>query len=215
MDFVYAHAYLRDYHLFATQMDEVRLADGSANPNEKFYREPFRHYHVDGAIVRFGGVGQGVLSLLHTGIVTGDAKWLARANDILEPLTATHDPLGLWDAKHGGYFAGVQFDGPDFQHPGEPKLLAKSKETGRQFHMLQAFHVANAMTNGRYHDMEEAMKRTLVERAYYPARRGLFYESEVDWSPRKTKAGPADWVTTEAMGCAMMALFSLKEEMPW
>lgn len=215
VDFVYAHAYLREYRLFATQMDEVRLADGSANPDQKFYREPFRHYQVNGGVVRFGGLGQLVLSLLHTGVVTGDPKWLDRANEILEPLTARTNTLGLWDAKHGGYFAGVQFDGPGFSNPGKPKLLTKSKESGRQFHMLQAFHVANVMTKGRYRDMEEALTRVLVEKAYYAPARGIFYESESDWTPRKTKAGPADWVTTEAMGCAMMALFSLNEKEPW
>lgn len=215
VDFVYAHAYLRDVHLFPTQMDEVRLPDGSANPNERFYREPFRHYFVNGGIVRFGGIGQIILSLLHTAIVTQEPKWLERANDILAPLTAKNNPLGLWDEKDGGYFAGVEFNGPDFKNPGKPKLLDKSKESGRQFHMLQAFHVANQLTNGRYRDMEDAMLRVLVDKAYDRKGRGIFYEVQADWTPRKMKVGVGDWVTTEAMGCAMMALFSLHEKQPW
>jgi len=218
VNFVYDHAYLRDYHLFLNQMDEVRLPDGSANPNEKIYREPFRNYVADGGVVRFGNIGQIALSLLHAYIVTKQAVYLERANDLLQPLTAGKNTLGLWDAKHGGYFNGVQFDGPDFRHPGKPKLLDAKKESGRQFHMLQAFHVANRLTDGKYQGMEEALARVLVDHAYYPPGHGIFYESLPDWSPLKarTKNGElADWVTSEAMGCAMMALFSLQEKEPW
>src|SRR5262249_25760563 len=139
----------------------------------------------------------------HAGLATGDPKWLARANDILEPLTAKKNTLGLWDAKDGGYFAGLQFDGPNFKTPGQPKLLTKTTEGGREFHLLQAFHVANVMSSGRYREMEEAMLRVLVEKAYAPAARGIYYEAERDWTPRKLKVGVGDWVTTEAMGCAM------------
>jgi hypothetical protein len=54
----------------------------------------------------------------------------------------------------------------------------------------------------------------LVDKAYYTPGRGLLYEVAPDWSPLKLKGkqgGLEDWVTTEAMGCAMMALFSLNE----
>lgn len=215
VDFVYAHAYLRDHHLFLTQMDEVRRADGSANPNQKIYREPFRHYIANGGTVRFGGIGQIALSLLHTAIVSKDPKWLARAHDLLGPLTAEKNALGLWDAKDGGYFAGVAFPGPDFQNPGAPRLLRETKESGRQFHLLQAYHVANRLSGGRYQAMEDAMLRVLREKAYQASVRGIFYETKADWSPRGTKKGPADWVTTEAMGCALLALFSVGDATVW
>jgi hypothetical protein len=218
VNFVYDHAYLRDGHIFLNQMDEVRLPDGTANPNEKIYREPFRNYVVNGGVVRFGSVGQIALSLLHAYIVTTNNVYLDRANDLLVPLTAEKNQLGLWDAKNSGYFNGVQFDGPDFQNPGKPKLLGAKKESGRQFHMLQAFHVANRLTGGKYQAMEDAMLRVLLEKAYSPQCRGIFYEVSPDWSPLKLqgkKSGVEDWVTTEAMGCAMMALFSLNEKEPW
>ena len=105
--------------------------------------------------------------------------------------------------------------GPDFRNPGQPKLLNQTKESGRQFHLLQAFHVANRLSGGRYQAMVDAMRRVLVEKAYYPPQRGIFYETKADWSPRDTKNGPANWVTSEAMGCALMALFSLSDEYLW
>jgi hypothetical protein len=218
VEFVYAHAYLREHHLFLNLMDEVRLPDGSANPNEKIYRAPFRNYVVDGGIVRFGNIGQVALSLLHAHIVTRKPIYLERANDLLLPLTAEKNQLGLWDAKEGGYFNGVQFDGPDFLHPGKPKLLDAKKESGRQFHMLQAFHVANCLTGGKYQAMEKALLTALVEKAYYAPGRGIMYEVSPDWSPlklQKKKTDAEGWVTSEAMGCAMMALFSLNEKEPW
>ena len=218
VNFVYDHAYLRDSHIFLNQMDEVRLPDGTANPNEKIYREPFRNYVADGGVVRFGSVGQIALSLLHAYILTTNSIYLDRANDLLLPLTAEKNLLGLWDAKDGGYFNGLEFGGPDFKNPGKPKLLDSKKESGRQFHMLQAFHVADKLTGGKYQAMEEAMLQVLVAKAYYPQGQGIFYEVSPDWSPlklQKKKSEAEDWVTSEAMGCAMLALFSLNEKEPW
>jgi hypothetical protein len=216
VNFVYDHAYLRDEHIFLNLMDEVRLPGGAANPNEKIYREPFRNYEVDGGIVRFGNVGQEALSLLHAYLVTTNRIFLDRANDLLLPLTAGANQLGLWDAKSGGYFNGVEFDGPDFQHPGKPKLLGGKKESGRQFHMLQAFHVADELTSGKYQEMEDAMLHVLVDKAFYAPGQGIVYEMAPDWSLLKIKnGGVEDWVTSEAMGCAMLALFSLNEKEPW
>lgn len=216
VNFVYGHAYLRDEHIFLNLMDEVRLSNGAANPNEKIYREPYRNYEVNGGVVRFGNVGQEALSLLHAYVVTTNTVYLDRANDLLMPLTAEKNQLGLWDAQNSGYFNGVEFGGSDFQNPGRPKLLAGKKESGRQFHMLQAFHVANRLTGGKYQDMENAMLRVLLDKAYYAQGRGIVYEMAPDWSLLKIKnRGVEDWVTSEAMGCAMLALFSLSEKEPW
>jgi hypothetical protein len=218
VNFVYAHAYVRDCHLFLNMMDGVRLPDGTANPNETIYRQPFRNYVADGGVVRLGNIGQEALSLLHAYLVTTNQLFLERANDLLAPLSADQNPLGLWDAQHGGYFNGLDFGGPDFSNPGKPKLLDSKKESGRQFHMLQAFHVANRLTGGKYQSMEAALLRVLVEKAYAAPCRGIFYEVAPDWSPlklAKKKAAAEDWVTSEAMGCAMLALCSLNEKEPW
>jgi hypothetical protein len=216
VNFVYDHAYLRDYHIFLNQMADVRLPDGKVNPDERIYREPFRNYVADGGVVRFGGIGQIALSLLHAYIVTTNKTYIDRANDLLLPLTAGKNLVGLWDEKNGGYYNGVQFDGPSFQNPGKPKLLDAKKESGRQFHMLQAFCVADRLTGGKYQAMEEAMLQVLLEKAYSPECRGIFYEVSPDWSPLKIKSGGVEnWVTSEAMGCAMLALFSRNEKEPW
>lgn len=217
VDFVYAHAYLPRYHLFLVQMAGVREPGGGANPDERIYRTWLRNYEADGGVVRFGNIGLVALSLLHTYIVTGQAQFLARANDLLEPLTATDNRLGLWDPRYGGYFNGVEFPGPDYLHPGSPRRLTEKKEAGRQFHMLQAFHVADRLTGGRYRAMEQALLGILLDKAYNPKIQGIVYEVAPDWSfLRVRKGGPVeDWVTSEAMGCAMLALFSLQEPSPW
>jgi hypothetical protein len=216
VQFVYDHAWLRDSHIFLNMMDEVRLPDGTANPNEKIYREPYHNYEVDGGVVRFGSVGQEAFSLLHAYIVTSDKIYLDRANELLGPLTAKQNLLGLWDEKHGGYFNGVEFGGPSFEDPGKPKLLDEKKESGRQFHMLQAFHVADRLTGGDYAGMESAMLDVLLNKAYYKEGQGIVYEMAPDWSLLKLKhGGVEDWVTSEAMGCSMLAIFSMNEKDPW
>ena len=215
VNFVYDHAYLRQAHLFLNQMDNVRLAGGAANSNETIYRER-QNYEVNGGVVRFGNIGQEALSLLHAYLVTTNKIYLARANDLLTPLTVGENQLGLWDTQNGGYFYGVEFDGPDFAHPGQPKLLGNKKESGRQFHMLQAFHVADRLTGGKYQDMEAALLRTLLDKAYYAPGRGMVYEMAPDWSLVKVKHDRVeDWVTTEAMGCAMLAIDSINAPEPW
>jgi len=101
-------------------------------------------------------------------------------------------------------------------NPGPPKLLTKSKESGRQFHMLQACQLASRLTGGKFKDMEDALLKVLLEKAYYSAGRGIVYETQTDWSFRRTKNGqPSDWVTSEAMGCALEALFSLTDKEAW
>jgi hypothetical protein len=216
VQFVYNHAWLHDSHIFLNMMDEVQLPDGTANPNEKIYREPFRNYEVDGGIIRFGNIGQEALSLLHAYIVTSDKIYLDRANDLLGPLTVKENLLGLWDKKNGGYFNGVEFEGPSFENPGKPRLMDEKKESGRQFHMLQAVHVANRLTDGNYADMESAMLDVLLNKAYYKKGQGIVYEMAPDWSLLKVKnGGVEDWVTSEAMGCAMLAIFSINEKDSW
>ena len=62
------------------------------------------------------------------------------------------------------------------------------------------------------------MLKVLVQKAYYVPGRGILYAVAPDWSPLKRKDPPSglrDWVTCEATGCAMLAVFSLDEESPW
>jgi hypothetical protein len=213
--FVYDHAYLPEYRVFLSQMDEVRLPDGTANPNEKIYRSKFRNYVSNGGTVRFGGMGLEALSLLHAYQVSSNKVYLERALDLLAPLSVEANTLGLWDVKHGGYFGGLEFTGEDFKNPGKPKLLNKTKESGRQFHMLQAFHVANALTSGRFQNSETELRRVALEKGYYAPGHGVLYEVMPDWTPRLHDGQAMDWVTTEAMGCMALALCSGEDQEPW
>jgi hypothetical protein len=63
-----------------------------------------------------------------------------------------------------------------------------------------------------------AIRKAELDKAYYSPGRGILYAVAPDWSPLKVRGRPGgieDWVTSEAMGGAMMALFSLGEKEPW
>jgi hypothetical protein len=214
--FVYEHAYLPEYHVFLHLMDEVLLGDGTVNPNEKILREKVGHTNVDGGLVRMGEIGQEITSLLHVYLVIRDKTFLDRATDMLDRLSADPNTLGLWDAANLGYFNGIGFPGPDAGHPGKPSVSRSKKESGRQFHMLQAFHLANCLTGDRYRAMQQAMLEVTLKKAYFPAGRGMVYEMASDWSRLTMKNGQrADWVTSEAMRLALLALLGLNEKQPW
>jgi hypothetical protein len=214
--FLYDHAYVPKYRLFFHIMDEVTLADGTANTNEKILREKVGHTHVDGGQVRMGEIGQTITSMLHVFVVTHDAAFLRQATGMLDQLTANTNALGLWDARNLGYRTGIAFPGPDAQHAGEPQVNDGKKESGRQFHMLQAFHLANSLTANRYQAMEQMMLKVALEKAYFPAGQGIVYEVAPDWTLLTMKNGErADWVTAEAMDVALLALLGLGEEKPW
>lgn len=94
----------------------------------------------------------------------------------------------------------------------------RAAQTSNREWTFRYFPAENADSGGKYQAMEEAMLAALVDKAYYAPGRGILYEVALDWSPLKLKGnqgGNTDWVTTEAMGCAMMALFSLNQEDPW
>lgn len=63
---------------------------------------------------------------------------------------------------------------------------------------------------------EDALRRAVLEKAYYAPGHGVLYEVKPDWTPRMMKHGrPADWVTTEAMDIAREALLPLDEKELW
>jgi hypothetical protein len=216
VQFVYTHAYISSEHAFPTQMGNVLLPDGTANPQETIYRGLYGHTRIEGGEVRAGTVAQMILSLLHVYQVTHDQSFLTHATDLLGPLTAENNSLGLWDSQHRGYFMAVVFPGPDIQHPGTPQVRAGKKESGRLIQMLEAFRVANNVTQNRYQAMQDAMVRVAVHDAYYAPGHGYLYEETVDWQPLTLKHGiHEDWVTTEAMGIGLEGLLSLGDSNPW
>jgi predicted small lipoprotein YifL len=213
---LYATAYLPQYHEFLYMVSNVVLPNGQRNPAPAILRGYYDKMHVQGGQIRMGAVGLEVLSLLHAYMVTHDQALLDNATDLLDPLTIRNNALGLWDSQYQGYFDSAVFSGPDSQHPGAMKISKGLKETGRQLQMLEAFVVANTLTNGRYLDMQNAMLQVALNKAYYPPQRGVLYEETADWQVVKTKDGkPMDFTTTEAMGIAFEALFSVGESHPW
>jgi hypothetical protein len=141
--------------------------------------------------------------------------YLSRAMDMLDPLTVQSNLFGLWDNTYGGYYNGLDFPGPTAQNPGLPVLRNTKKEAGRQITMLQTFHVANAVTTNRYAATEAALLNVTLPKAYYAPGHGVLYEVANDWTPLTYSGQLGDWVTTEAMGIVLEALFSLEEANPW
>jgi hypothetical protein len=213
---LYATAYLPHYRQFLFMLSNILLPNGRLNPAPSIYNGYYDKTNVVGGQIRMGAVGQEVLSLLHAYMITHDHALLDDATDLLDPLTITNNALGLWDTKDQGYFSAALFSGQDTKHPSTMTISKGYKETGRQLQMLEAFVVANTLTNDRYQQMQEAMLQVALDKAYYPPQYGVPYEESANWQILKTKDGkPLDWTTTEAMGIAFEALFSVGDVHPW
>jgi hypothetical protein len=213
---LYATAYLPQYHQFLYMLNNILMPNGQLNPAPSIYHGHYDKTNVEGGQIRMGAVGLEALSLLHAYMVTHDHTLLDDATDLLAPLTMTNNALGLWDTKDQGYFSAAVFSGQDSKHPGTMKISKGYKETGRQLQMLEAFVVANTLTNDRYQNMQEAMLQVALNKAYYPPQYGVLYEEASNWQILQTKDGkPMDYTTTEAMGIAFEALFSVSDAHPW
>ena len=216
LDFIYDHAYFKAYHCFAITMDNLFIPDGKLNPDETIYRDSTGRYTVDGGVVRLGGLGQIVSSLLHAYLATKDKLFLDRAIALMDALSPQPNTLGLWDTRNLGYFNAIVFPGKSQSDPGRPKLSDTKKESGRQAHMLEAAVLANRLTGGRYRKLEDDLVVVTTTKAYYAAGHGVPYEQAADWSllPLK-KGGKEDWVTSEAMGISLMALQQRERQDAW
>jgi hypothetical protein len=213
---LYATAYLSQHHQFLYMLSNILLPNGQLNPAPSIYHGRYDKTNIAGGQIRMGAVGLEVLSLLHAYMITHDHTLLDDATDILDPLTIANNALGLWDKKYQGYFSAAIFSGQDTKHPGSMKISKGYKETGRQLQMLEAFVVANTLTDDHYQQMQEAMLQVALDKAYYPPQYGVLYQEASDWQILKTKDGkPLDWTTTEAMGIAFEALFSVGDAHPW
>jgi hypothetical protein len=216
IDFIYAHGYFKQYRCFAITMDNLLTPDGKINPDETIYRDNHGRYLVDGGVVRMGGLGQMISSLLHAHQATHDKLFLDRALEMLDALSPAENSLGLWDAKNLGYFNGVVFPGKSQSDPGTPKISGNKKESGRQAHMLEAAVLANQLTAGRYRKLEDDLVTVTTGKAYYKPGHGILYEQASDWSLLPLKnGGQEDWVTSEAMGITLMAIQQRQRQDPW
>src|SRR5205807_7532605 len=84
INFVYAHAYVAQYHTFASQMDNVLLPDGSVNPHQTFFSGTTKNYTVSGQSIQMGPVAQIAISLLDAYKVTHNQDFLNKATDLLD-----------------------------------------------------------------------------------------------------------------------------------
>lgn len=216
IQFVFAHAYLPQYHVLLFQMSDVVRPDGTANPSESIFKGTYGHETIRGGQVKLGETAQEALALLHVYTIAHDPTYLSKATDLLDPLTADNNSFHLWDDQQLGYYGGIAFPGSSASDPGVPQLITKSKESGRQLQMLETFHVANTLTGNRYQKMEQLMLQVTVQKAFYAPGHGFLYEETADWQPPLLKNGQqADWVTTEAMGVALEGLLSLQAATAW
>ncbi len=160
------------------------------------------------------GVGQELLFLLYTSLVPNDEMLQVNVQELLAPFRAKLNALGLCDTHHLGYYAALTFPGKTIAHPGTPVLSKKTKQGGQQVLMLEAFQVADTLTDGSYTGMVMALEEVATNKAYYAAGHGYLDKETADWKPLVLQTGDnageaEDWVTTEAMGIALEALQSL------
>ena len=213
--FVEKHAFLSHSHVFASYMDNVLLKNGKLNPTETFFRGTDQGGQlINGGRITVGLAAQEILSLLDAYNVTADETLLDKAQELLAPFRAKPNALGLWDSHHLGYFAALTFPGKTIAHPGTPVLTKKTKQGGQQLLMLEAFQVANTLTDGQDASMVTAMQQVATGKAYYPAGHGYLDQETADWKPLMLQSGDnagetEDWVTSEAMGMALEALQSV------
>lgn len=205
VNFVYAHAYIPQYHTFAEQMDRVLTSSRSVNPVETFYVDNYKNYVFQGNTMRVSALSQIIISLLHTYQVTHNASFLLKGIDLLSPVLATPNTLHLWDATNLGYYYSVTFNGQTPQQPGSITVNTTKKLSGTQVTMLWAFHLANTLTNNAYQSMENLMIQVAIK-AYYAPGHGVLDEVKPDWTPRTIGGQPLTWVTSEAMTAELEAL---------
>jgi len=210
LDYVYAHAFLPSHSTFLMVLQDIT----AGTPAQSVSRYRYRNQSIDGGVARLGEVGTMALSLLHAAKVSGDPSLLARARQLLDPLTASNNSLGLWDTANGGYFSGIKFPGSTQDAPGEPSVLRSYKESGRQTLMLQAFHLADSFPemHGAYLPMEQSLTQLIDTKIFYKPGQGVLYQMAPDWQPYRPTW---TWVTSEAMDITLQALLSLSRPTPW
>jgi hypothetical protein len=208
--FLRQHAYLTQYHVYLHLLTNVLLPNGTANPTETILHTSA----ANGGVVRAAAIGAEAVALLHAYLASHDSQYLQQATDLLNVLSPTTNPLGLWDTTNQGYFYGVQFRGPDYAHISGFTVRDHEKEAGRQMQVLRACHLADLLTNNQFQSMESLLVQVAISKAYYAPGHGYLYSVEPDWSPHQRHGQVKNFVTTEAMGIALEALLSLNPHAP-
>ncbi|HXA29967.1 MAG TPA: hypothetical protein VN193_14595 [Candidatus Angelobacter sp.] len=212
LQFLLAHGYLRAWHAFPYAWDQVLNADGSVNSSPVFAAG----LPNAGQEVRVIWLAQEAQTLLHATRATGDTRYSTLATELLDAITPAQNTLGLWDSAHGGYCEKATFSGSGLAQPGSPSVGCSKKEAGRQLVVLDAVRVAATVGLGsRYADLQQRMTALAVGPDYYSHGAGYVYEVAPDYSLFLNHSVPEDWVTTEADGIALEALFALSDPSPW
>ncbi|HEV7680063.1 MAG TPA: hypothetical protein VGQ42_15995 [Candidatus Dormibacteraeota bacterium] len=212
LQFVLDHGYLRAWHAFPYAWENVLNADGSVNDNETFASG----LPNPGNEVRAIWIAQEAQTLFHASRASGDARWYTLGAELLDSLTPAANSLGLWDSMYGGYCEKVSFSGLSYAAPGAPALACTKKEAGRQLVVLDAARVAAAAGAGsRYDDLIQRMTAIAVGPDYYAAGAGYVYEVSRSYGAFDNHGTVEDWVTGEADGIALEALFALTDKRPW
>ncbi len=214
--FVQAHAWLPAYHVYLHLMTNVLVGSPpSLNPDENIW---VSHAHTrtdDGHVVTAAAIGMDAQALLRAWRAAGNRAWLEDAETLLGAVNPASNLLGLWDRKDGGYFYGVVFKGATYDTAHDPTVRDRTKEAGRQQQVLLAARLADLATGGAYSSLVSELAQVATERAYYAAGHGFLYQEQSDWQPVVRKGEVKNFVTTEAMGIAIEALFALGTPSPW
>ena len=225
LSYLRSHTYLPQYHVYLHSMDNVVLPDGTLNPDPSIFKTDNSDSagsdssssgggssaaQRNGANVKAGSMGSEAFALLRAYQASQDTEYLNEAVDLLNQLSPTTNPLGLWDSQYGGYFYAILFDGSDYKNPGKPTVRTGQKEAGRQLQVLRAVHLANVLAHGQLQNMETTLLEIAVERAYYVDGHGYLYSVDPDWTPHLRHGNNKTYVTTEAMGIALESLLSVE-----
>jgi len=196
-------------------MDNVLLPNGKLNPTETF----FRGIDLRGKLIKDGQItvalaGQEILSPLEAYSIISDETLFSKVKELLSPLRAQTNALGLWDNHHLGYYGSLTFPGKTIAHPGRPVLNKKTKQGGEQLFMLTVFQEAETLSGGAFSSMVTALQQVALKKAFYAAGHGYLGQNSADWKPLVLQSGDnagevENWVTSEAMGMALEALQSL------
>ena len=212
LQFVVDHGFLRQWHAFPYAWDNVLTASGSVNPDPTFAAG----LPNPGEEVRVIWLAQEAQTLLHAARATNEQRYKDLAFELLDAITPAQNSLGLWDLTYTGYCEKVAFTGASLARPGFPALGCTKKEAGRQLVVLDAVRVAATVGAGaRYDDLQRRMTAIALGPDYYAAGAGYVYEVSRDYTLYRNHGIQEDWVTTEADGIALEALFALTDPQPW
>ncbi|MBX5449910.1 hypothetical protein [Thermogemmatispora sp.] len=152
--------------------------------------------------VRAAAEGEAVTALVLAYRLTGQSQYLALAGVLLRSLFVTS---GLWDTQRGGFYFALRLS--------DGKVIQDYKETRAQCLTVNGLHLYNAQAGAPFVSEERSLIALLLGPFYEHTYHGYFYRLSADFQIYISKPGAGigkeDYFTSEAMGCALNALFSV------